>query len=911
MAVNVLVEDIRFQTGTTLTSEKFHFMVKFCFGMNKSPTDQLPASRHKCSGWCLWLLIVTVSWVVTWAASAQPGSQNSVGPVKGELLVKFRGGPRGAAATKAQQTFKHQVKRYFDHIGWQHIRLPRGITEAEALVRYRQNPDVLAVEPNYVFHLRLADTNTTLLPNDTRFHEQWALTRIGATNAWALSTGSSNVVVAVLDSGVRYNHEDLKANMWRNPNEIPGNGIDDDANGYVDDIYGIDAVSSDSDPIDDRISFIYHGTACSGIIGAVGNNGLGIAGLNWSVKVMALRLAATSNFIASAWMIECFEYVLTMKSRGVNIRVTNNSWGGDDSPSLAVRDAINAAGDAGILNVFAVGNSTTNLDVACDYPACFRLPSMINVAASDTADGLATFSNYGATNVDLAAPGVNIVVTDGITTNAYNPIFSGTSASAPFVAGAAALLASAYPSATMAEIKQALIESVDVLPAFVNKVQSGGRLNIDRAIQHPLLSSNAPPAVLSSPESQTVGLDYPATFRVIATGAAPMDYFWRFNGAPFAHTTEPVLTLPSVHVQNDGEYFVVLSNAFGMATSAVFTVSVVTEPTVLVQPEGLRVRDGTNITLVVVAAGAAPLAYQWQLNSQNIPGAIDACLVLTNVVSTMSGDYRVVLSNGYGTRTSAVARVTVLTRPHIVTQPQSQTVAVGANVSLSVTVTNTATLPLGGLWARDNRPAGALVFDEQFTAVTNFQNIQTNVAGRWSLIVSNEGPNGVSTVLSSNANLTVVAPPTNRSVLAGSDVTFATLAFGPPPIRYQWQHAGTNLPNAMTPILSLTNVQVPDAGSYAIVITNAIGQATAFTASLQVLSVPQPSLTEPNRLPDGTFEMTLRGLSNQQPYAVEISSNLIHWTTLTLFTATNSSMPLVDATASQAAQRFYRARSNP
>lgn len=823
--------------------------------------------------------------------------------------MKFRGGTRGLAAAKAQQALRHQVKRHFDLIGWQHIRLRPGVTEAEALVQYRQHPDVLAVEPNYVFRLRLADTNAAVMPNDPRFNEQWALAKIGATNAWALTTGRSNVVVAVLDSGVRYNHEDLAANMWRNPNEIPGNGIDDDGNGYVDDVYGIDAVSNDSDPIDDRISFIYHGTACAGIIGAVGNNGVGIAGLNWSVQVMALRLAATSNFIASAWMVECFEYVLAMKNRGVNIRVTSNSYGGDDAPSLAVRDAIEAAGNAGILNVFAVGNSTTNLDVRCDYPACFRLASMINVAASDTADNLATFSNYGATNVDLAAPGVNIVTTDGITTNAYNPIFSGTSASAPFVAGAAALLAAAYPSATIVEIKRALMESVDVLPAFTNKVQSGGRLNVGRAIQQPILSTNAPPFILASPESQIVGLDYPATFRVIATGASPIDYFWQFNGALFAQTTEPALTLPSVALQNGGEYSVVLSNAFGMATSAVATLTVVTEPTILAQPQGMRVRDGSNITLVVTAAGAAPLVYQWQRNSQNIAGATEPCLALTNVDWTMSGDYRAILSNGYGTRTSAVARVTVLTRPHIVAQPQSQTVAVGANVSLSVTITNTANVPLGGFWLRDGRPAGVMVFGEPFTTVTNFQNIQTNAAGRWSAVVSNEAPSGVSTIFSSNAFLTVVVPPTNQSVVPGSTITLTALAVGPAPIRHQWQHAGTNLPNATNPSLSLTNVQAADAGLYSVVITNAIGQPAFFTANLQVLIVPQPLLTEPRRLADGTFQMVLRGLSNQQPYAVEISTNLFNWTVLATFTATNSSAPFVDGTALEAKQRFYRARS--
>src|SRR5688572_13432086 len=274
--------------------------------------------------------------------------------VEGELLVKFRGGSRGAAAMQAEQTLGHEVRRRFDRVGWQHIRLRPGQT----LAQYRQRPDVIAAEPNYVFQLRLPEQNA--IPNDPRFHEQWALAKIGATNAWALTAGNSNVVVAVLDSGIRYTHEDIAANMWRNPGEIPDNGIDDDGNGYTNDVFGIDVVNQDSDPVDQGLGVVYHGTACASIIGAVGNNGRGVAGINWGVSLMALRLAAPNNVISSAWAVECFEYVLMMKNRGVNIRVTSNSWGGD-SPSLAMRDAIEAVSNAGIVSVFRSEEHTSEL----------------------------------------------------------------------------------------------------------------------------------------------------------------------------------------------------------------------------------------------------------------------------------------------------------------------------------------------------------------------------------------------------------------------------------------------------------------------------------------------------------------------------------------------------------------------
>lgn len=413
--------------------------------------------------------------------------------VEGELLVKFKGGPRGPAAAVARDRMKHELKHNFDFIGWQHIRLPRGMSVDQALARYKQLPGVLAAEPNYIAQATDSapesvsiTTGLAASPNDPRFSLQWALPRIGASNAWNVTTGSSNLVVAVLDTGILYDHEDLRDNMWRNPGEIPANGVDDDGNGHVDDVYGIDTADdefgNDSDPLDQPVAGatpFYHGTATAGVIGAVANNGKGIAGLNWSVRLMAVRVIRATNWIAGHEQIRALEYCVLMKQRGVNLKVINMSYFIDSDLSQAVSDAHDAVGNAGILQVVAAGNFATNNDVVPIFPANYLSAGLISVANSDQNDNLVPRSNYGLTNVDLAAPGRGIPTTFGPDTNSYASV-NGTSFSSPHVAGAAALLFALKPDATVEEVKSALLESVDQFPAFTNKMVSHGRLNVYR-----------------------------------------------------------------------------------------------------------------------------------------------------------------------------------------------------------------------------------------------------------------------------------------------------------------------------------------------------------------------------------------------------------------------------------------------
>ena len=340
------------------------------------------------------------------------------------------------------------------------------------------NPNVAYCEPNVVMPL-------SALPSDPQFNLLWGLHNTGQTignqagtvdadidapEAWQITTGSSRIVVAVIDTGVDYTHPDLAQNIWRNTGEVPGNGIDDDGNGFIDDYYGWDFANGDNNPFDDH----GHGTHVAGIIGAVGNNGLGVTGGAWSVSIMPIKFLSANGSGSLDNAIRAINYVTMMRSRfGVDVRVSNNSWGGG-SFYQSLYDAIAAHNRAGIMFVAAAGNNGRNTDLTPNYPSCYALENVISVAATDNRDNLAVFSNYGATSVDLAAPGVNIYSTKPGGGYQY---LSGTSMAAPYVSAVAALAWSVAPNATVAEIRNALLAGVDRKPSLAGKVASGGRLN--------------------------------------------------------------------------------------------------------------------------------------------------------------------------------------------------------------------------------------------------------------------------------------------------------------------------------------------------------------------------------------------------------------------------------------------------
>ena len=407
-------------------------------------------------------------------ASAQARQSSHV---KDEVLVKFDRSASSSLRSGAHRLAGAQRLGALGDLGWERVRIAPGQTVDQAIERYSRNPNVRHVQPNFYYQLAVT-------PDDPRFVDLYGMAKISAAAAWDISTGSRDVIVANIDTGMRLTHEDLAANIWTNPGEVAGNGIDDDNNGFIDDIHGWDFRYDDNDPTDQN----GHGTHVAGTIGATGNNGIGVVGVNWAVTIMAIKIYSPSGGdTTSAMLINAYNYVRMMKQRGLNIRVTNNSYGGCQEAcgyDQATRDAIEALGDAGVLNVFAAGNSGANIDLTPFYPASYTLNSILSVGGSNSLDN--RVFNYGAESVDLAAPGVGILSTTNGSNSSYGNL-SGTSMSTPHVSGAAALLAAQYPEMSVASLKATLMNSVDKLPQFEGFNKTGGRLNVFGALSAPTI----------------------------------------------------------------------------------------------------------------------------------------------------------------------------------------------------------------------------------------------------------------------------------------------------------------------------------------------------------------------------------------------------------------------------------------
>ncbi|MEI6082810.1 MAG: S8 family serine peptidase [Verrucomicrobiota bacterium] len=377
------------------------------------------------------------------------------------IIVKPKPG-LAAKIAQAHQKFGGSVHRQFNRLGGlQVIKLPRGMTVEKALAHYRKLGLFEYVQPDYVRHI-------VATPNDPYFPGSlYGLVKIGCTNAWDVRTNADTVIVAVIDTGARLDHEDLVSNLWSNPCvSCPVNGVV-----YTNDFHGINTITGTGDPTDDH----GHGTHTAGTVGAAGNNSLGVCGVAWRVQLMPLKFIAANGSGNDSDAVEAIEYAI---AKGAHIM--SNSWGGyGDSP--AIYDAIRHARDAGIIFVAAAGNDGTDIDNNIFIPAGFDLDNIVSVAATDSSDNRAGFSNYGREGVDLGAPGVGILSTTFGSTNSYGGN-SGTSMACPHVAGAFALVKAEFPTETYTQLIHRVFGTVDPLSSLSNITVTGGRLNVFKAL---------------------------------------------------------------------------------------------------------------------------------------------------------------------------------------------------------------------------------------------------------------------------------------------------------------------------------------------------------------------------------------------------------------------------------------------
>ncbi|HJR09125.1 MAG TPA: S8 family serine peptidase [Pyrinomonadaceae bacterium] len=459
--------------------------------------------------------------------------------VPGEVLVRFRTDAAAKTAEAAPQSLRAEdgggdVVTFEDFGGSEIV---RGLRLAkvdpaytlEAVRELANRPDVLYAEPNYIWR-------ATATPNDPRYTsgEMYGLNKINAPAAWDVTQGSDAVVVGVLDGGVDINHEDLKDNIWTNPGEVPNNGLDDDGNGFADDVNGWDFHHGDKSVFDNEDGDD-HATHVAGTIGARGNNSVGVVGVNWRVKIMSLKVLGPEGG-STARILNGYAYALKMRERGINLRVLNNSYGGTGK-SIPALDAIRKLSDAGILFVVAAGNGggdgvgDDNFSLP-DYPSNYDLPNVLAVASTNSNDFRSSFSNFSSRLVSMGAPGSSILST---TPNNTYSIFSGTSMAAPHVTGAAALVIAAKPDISMSQLRGVLAYSGDRITDLNAITTTGRRLNVAKAISSALENDGGNPGFMFdfrviAQTGRSVTLSWTAPPDDLSTGSgtcADYDFFFR------------------------------------------------------------------------------------------------------------------------------------------------------------------------------------------------------------------------------------------------------------------------------------------------------------------------------------------------------------------------------------------------
>jgi subtilisin family serine protease len=546
---------------------------------------------------------VLVSVILVGAASpAQARSGNSAAYVADQIIVRFADDVSAQAQAEVNSRNGGQEVQDLGGIRAKVVRVASGSVE-RALRAYRAESGVRYAEPNYIVHaISPVRRPLALAPNDPMYSQLYGMTKISAPAAWDVTTGSRGVVVGVVDTGIDYNHPDLAANVWSNPGGIGGCAAG---------THGYNAITKTCNPLDDND----HGSHVSGTIGGVGNNAVGVAGVNWNVSIMGLKFLDASGSGSTADAVAAIDFAVNAKIAGVNIRVLSNSWGGGGF-SQALLDAINRANVNNILFVAAAGNSSADNDTTPHYPSSYGAPNVVSVAATDSNDALASFSNFGATSVHLGAPGVGILSTTR--SNTYSS-FSGTSMATPHVAGVGALILSApgKASLTVAELKAQILNNTDPLPALAGRTTTGGRLNAAKAVGAVPPPPPTPDYTLSvSPSSVTATAGASASYTVNInrtggfTGAVtfsisglPAGAAGTFNPNPSSGATSALAVTTSATTPVGSYVFTVTGASGTLSRTATATLVVQAQPvgsfTIAATPASRTISQGASTTYTV------------------------------------------------------------------------------------------------------------------------------------------------------------------------------------------------------------------------------------------------------------------------------------------------------------------------
>ncbi len=740
------------------------------------------AKRSSIVAVLLYALIAAMLFAGTAAAS---GSSTSGEAVADELIVRFDGslsdGEEDDEVVAAGALPDREVARDL-RIKVVKVRPGEGATTAAKL---RGRRGIAYVEPNYIVHaIAPAARSGALLATDPRFGELWGLRNTGqvvggvtgtpgadisAATAWDVTTGSSAVVVGIVDTGIAYAHPDLAANVWSNPGVA----------GCPAGTHGFNAINGTCDPNDDND----HGSHVSGTIGAVGANGQGVVGVNWNVRLMGLKFLNAAGSGTTAGAISAIDFAVRAKQAGVNVRALNNSWGGGGF-SQALLDKINQANAVGILFVAAAGNNNSNNDTTPHFPSSYDAPNVVAVAATTNTDARASFSNFGATSVDLGAPGVGILST--IRGGAYAS-FSGTSMATPHVAGVAALVLAvpAFANLTAAELKARILNSVDPIPSLAGITVTGGRLNASKAV-----GPATPDFSLSvTPASQTVAQGATATYTVnvsrtnfadpvaLSATGLPADATVTFAPNP-ATGASSTLSVATTATTATGSYPFTVTGTGGALTRTA-TATLVVEPppppdfSLSVTPASQSVTQGGSATYTVSISRTGGFAGDVTLSASGLPAgatgtftpnpaATSSTLAIATSAGTPAGSFTFTVTGTAGALTHSATATLVVNPPSdfsLSLSPQSVTTKAGGSAQYTITITRTGgfsasvALSVTGLpagWRAELRPSSTTGTSSQLRIRTS----SATAPGTYSFTVS-----GTSGALVRTTTGTVVLTP--------------------------------------------------------------------------------------------------------------------------------------------------------